>query len=83
MYGRNNRIFNEIDLGWKFFNSLRTEEDEPIYTYNDKYMRWFVRQSKKGGRVCAFDQYYESKICDGILKLYQKIYVLQEIFMIR
>ena len=31
--------------GWKFFNSLRTEEDEPIYTYNDKYMKRFVRQS--------------------------------------
>ena len=23
-------------LGWKYFNSLRTEENEPIYTYNDK-----------------------------------------------
>ena len=34
-------------LGWKCFNSLRTEEDEPIYTYNDKYTRWFVRQSIK------------------------------------
>ena len=22
--------------GWNYFNSLRTEEDEPIYTYNDK-----------------------------------------------
>ena len=55
-------------LGWKYFNSLRTEEDEPIYTYNDKYMRWFVRQSIKGGRVCAFNQYYESKHCDDILK---------------
>ena len=32
-------------------------------------MRWFVRQSKKGGRVCAFDQYYKSKICDDILKI--------------
>ena len=21
-------------LGWKYFNSLRTEEDQPIYTYN-------------------------------------------------
>ena len=38
-------------LGWNYFNSLRTEEDEPIHTYNDKYMRWFVRQSIKGGRV--------------------------------
>ena len=23
-------------LGPKYFNSLQTEEDEPIYTYNDK-----------------------------------------------
>ena len=40
-------------LGLKYFNSLRTEEDEPIYTYNDKYMRHFVRQAAYGGRVCA------------------------------
>ena len=32
-------------LGLKFFISLRTQEDEPLYTYNDKYMRCFVRQS--------------------------------------
>ena len=56
-------------LGWNFFNSLRREEDEPIYTYNDKYMRWFVRQSIKGGRVCAFNQYYKSKHFDDIKKL--------------
>ena len=54
-------------LGWKYFNSLRTEEDKPIYTYNDKYVRWFVRQSIKGGRICAFNQYFKSKICDDIL----------------
>ena len=59
-------------LGWKYVNSLRTEEDEPIYTYNDKYMRWFVRQSIKGGRVCSFNQYYQSNICDDILKIISK-----------
>ena len=59
-------------LGWKYFNSLRTEEDELMYTYNDKYMRWFVRQSIKGGRVCAFNQYYKSKHCDHILKVINK-----------
>ena len=32
-------------LGLKYFNSLRTEQEEPIYSYNDKYMRWFVRQA--------------------------------------
>ena len=55
-------------LGYKCFNSLRTEEDEPIYTYNDKYMRHFLRQAAYGGRVCAFNQGYISKICDDILK---------------
>ena len=43
-------------LGWKDFNSSRTEEDETIFTYNDKYMRWFVRQSIQGGRVCSFNE---------------------------
>ena len=32
-------------------------------------MRWFVRQPIKGGRVCALNQYYKSKICDDILKI--------------
>ena len=56
-------------LGLKYFNSLRTEEPEPIYTNNDKYMRWFVRQAANGGRVFAFNQYYKSKHCDDILKI--------------
>ena len=59
-------------LGWKYFNSLRTEEDEPIYTYNDKYMRWFVRQSKKGGRVCAFNQYFNSNQYNDIKSILSK-----------
>ena len=59
-------------LGWKYFNSLRTEEDEPIYTYNETYMSSFVRQSIKGGRVCAFNPYYKSKICDDVLKIITK-----------
>ena len=32
-------------------------------------MRWFVRQSIKRERVCAFNQFYKSKICDDILKI--------------
>ena len=54
-------------LAWKYFSSLRTEEDEPIYSYNDKYMTRFGRQSIKGGRVFAFNQYYKSKFCDVVL----------------
>ena len=53
-------------LGSKYFDSMRDENDEPIFTYNDKYIRRFVRQSIKGGRVCSFNQYYKSKICDDV-----------------
>ena len=42
-------------LGWKYFNSMRDENEEPIHTYKEKYMRRFVRQSIKGGRVCSFN----------------------------
>ena len=59
-------------LGWKYFNSLKTEEDEPIYTYNDKYMRWFVRQSIKGVRECAFNQYYKSNYYNDIKRTLSK-----------
>ena len=38
-------------------------------------MRWFVRQALYGGRVCAFNQYHKSKICDDILKIISKKYV--------
>ena len=32
-------------------------------------MRWFVREGIKGGRVCASNRYYKSKVCDAILKI--------------
>ena len=55
--------------GWKYIKSMRDENDEPIYPYNDKYMRWFVRQSIEGERVCAFNQKYRSKTCDEASKI--------------
>ena len=56
-------------LGGKYFSSLRTEEDEPKDTYNDKYIRHSVRRSIKRGRVCAFNYFKKSKIGDDILKI--------------
>ena len=32
-------------------------------------MKWFFRQSIKGGRVGSINQYPKSKICDDILKI--------------
>ena len=43
-------------LANKSFNSLRDESVEPIYTYNDEFMRHFVRQSIKSGRCSALNQ---------------------------
>ena len=42
-------------LGWKYFSSTRDQNDEPIYTFDDKYMRYFHKQSFEGGRVCSFN----------------------------
>ena len=50
----------------KNFNSLRDENDEPIYTYNDKHIRHFVRQSIKGESCSALNQYYKSTILDQV-----------------
>ena len=33
-----------------YFNSLRDENDEPIHTFTDPFMRNFVRKAIKGGR---------------------------------
>ena len=53
-------------LGWKHFMSSQDTNDEQIYSYTDKYMRHFVRQAIKGGKVGAFNQLYESQISDKI-----------------
>ena len=83
-YARYNKCMEEITgfsmknclslpgLGWKNFNSLRTEEDEPIYTYNDKYMRWFVLQSIKGVRVFDFNQCFKSSHYIDIKRILSK-----------
>ena len=75
-------------LGLKYFNSLETEEDEPLYTYKDKYMRGFVRQAAYGGRVCAFNHYYKSegfdysfKITSHQLKIERSVYDKIEAYM--
>ena len=47
---------NSPSLANKYFNSLRDENDEPIYTYTDAFVRNFVRIAIKGGRCNAFNQ---------------------------
>ena len=42
-------------LAKKCFNSLKDENDEPIYIYTDPFMKSFVRQNLKGGRCNAYN----------------------------
>ena len=59
-------------LANKYFNSLRDENDEPIYTYTDPFMRNFVRKAIKGGRCNAFNQQYKSEISDEVFNFISK-----------
>ena len=59
-------------LANKYFNSLRDESDEPIYTYNDEFVRHFVRQSIKGGRFSALNQYFKSNLSQEVFNFISK-----------
>ena len=59
-------------LANKYFNSVKDESDEPIYTYNDEFMRHFVRQSIKGGRCSALNQHYKSNISQEVFNIISK-----------
>ena len=59
-------------LAIEYFNNLKDENDEPIYTYNDEFMRHFVRQSIKGKRCSALNQYYKSNISDEVQIYFQR-----------
>ena len=56
-------------LANNYFNSLRDENDEHISTYNDEFMRHFVRQSIKRGRCSALNRYYKSTISDQVFNI--------------
>ena len=59
-------------LANKFFNSLRDEDDEAIYTYTDPFLRNFARKPFKGGRCNAFNQHYKSEILDEVFNVISK-----------
>ena len=59
-------------LANKYFNSLRDENDEPIYTYTDPFMRSFLRNAIEGGRCNGFNQHYKSDISDEVFNIISK-----------
>ena len=59
-------------LANKSFNSLRDENDEDIYTYNDEYKRHFVRQPIKGGRCASYNHFKSLPFQMMYLKVFRK-----------
>ena len=60
----------EASLGWKCFGTYN--KDRELYTFNDKYVRDFIRKSIEGGRVGAYNRYFESNQCEKILNIIRK-----------
>ena len=60
----------EASLGWKCFGTYN--KDREFYTFNNKYVRNFIRKSIKGGRVGAFIRYFESNQFDEIMSTIKK-----------
>ena len=60
----------EASLGWKCFGTYN--KDREFYTFNDKYVRSFIRKSIKGGRCGSFIRYFESNQCEEILNTIKK-----------
>ena len=64
--------FTLPSLANKNFNSLRDEDDEPIYTYTDPFMRNFVHEAIKGGRCNTFNHHYKSEASDEVFNIISK-----------
>ena len=60
----------EASLGWKCFGTCNKNRE--FYTFNEKYVRDFIRKSIKGGRCGAYIRYIESRQFDGILTTIKK-----------
>ena len=59
-------------LAKRYFNILKDENDEPIYTYIDPFMRNFVREAIKGDRCNVFNHHYKSEISDEVPSIISK-----------
>ena len=60
----------EASLGGKCFGTYSKDRD--VYTFNDKKVRDFIRQSIQGGKVAALNRYFESNQCEEKLNITKK-----------
>ena len=62
----------QVSSANKHFNSLRDENDEPIYSLTDTIIRSIVGHRKKWGRCDAFNQHYKSEVSDEAFNIISK-----------
>ena len=60
----------EASLGWKCFGTYN--KDRKFYTFNNKYVRDFIRKSIKGDRCLSLIRYFEPNQCEEILNTLKK-----------
>ena len=55
----------QASSAWKCFETKN--KDREFQTFNNKYVRFFIRKAIKGGKVAALNRYFESNQCEKIL----------------
>ena len=59
-------------LANKYFNSLKDENDEPVYAYTNPFMRNFLRKANKGGKIMLLTNIINLKVLMKCLILCRK-----------
>ena len=58
-------------LASKYFNIIRDETDETIFTLMDECLRFFVRKIIKSGRCAALNQHLKPIIAGEVFLIFQ------------
>ena len=66
----------EASLGWKCFGTYN--KDREFNTFNDKYVRDFIRKSIKGGKVADLNRHFESNQCEEKLNTIKKHFKIND-----
>ena len=59
-------------LAWSCLEEYLKEENKSFYTPKDKYIRNFIRETVKGGRVIAWIRKFVSSLFNKINKILEK-----------
>ena len=55
----------EVSLGWESFGLYN--KDGKFYTFQNKYVRNYMRKTIGGGRVVTYNRFFESDLFDKII----------------